>query len=744
MLEEKRIIDFFLHVEENYPVRNWRMNGVDMWPLIRIFTGFKWMSNRAAQAAVQPDTNDRTSTDRQLSSLCRAEAQRDAVFLFDAAGRTSWNGKGYHRLVDPLRDELRSMGFSSVGLEIGGYHDIDCENLWNDAYLIDNQLSQLRSGIQLPESQGRLNEFDEVYRQFATELGERAAPPSYQQIVKWSAYINDAAHLFETLFLKLQAKTALMVNFYNLNMFAFSLGSRRAGIPSVDIQHGTQASFIYNQWSNVPQGGYNILPRTFWCWNDRATERIEHWAKLQEYHRAVQGGNPWIDLWKNFEDMDAENHSAVASPDPCRDYVHLLFTTQPLYGLAGWEHNIPDWVLQAIERSPEHWRWHVRYHPQMAAGFKNEALNCDKRLKKFVESGKVETNRATAEPLPRLLRTMDVHLTAFSSVIMEARELSVPSILLQKEHLSYYEHDHRTGWLSSAGTAEELLTAVLIQLDFKKQQISWNAADDEERRSRTALQTILADGAKLTQRLKRKEASQIIIDQVLLADSQYKELIQVYESSPDPAIADIAGYAYDQIGQSQDALTCYADKMQALINGGSWANGCIERLVSKLQLLKDSEFKPIAAHFLDNWLVEKANRGELSKGMLYAHFYKMGFLEQLMSWKGKMVPTADTFFYTGRALLGLNREEEAISELHRYLVELEAGQKDLVTSEPKFIASGHFYLGELYFKRDPSKAYDHFKSCLNIYQGNHEKASSYLRQLQNDEVLSIGKGGNVQ
>jgi sugar phosphate isomerase/epimerase len=81
-------------------------------------------------------------------------------------------------------------------------------------------------------------------------------------------------------------------------------------------------------------------------------------------------------------------------------------------------------IFDLIRESPSAWRWWLRLHP------------C--RLHEREEIRSVLTERglhnvlldqATDLPLYALLRHMDVHLTEWSSVLLEAESFGVPSVV---------------------------------------------------------------------------------------------------------------------------------------------------------------------------------------------------------------------------------------------------------------------------------------------------------------------------
>jgi hypothetical protein len=61
------------------------------------------------------------------------------------------------------------------------------------------------------------------------------------------------------------------------------------------------------------------------------------------------------------------------------------------------------------------------------------------------------------DPLPLVLATADLHVTEYSSVVIEATACGVPSVALDERALHLYPAEHRAGQLVIAQTAEQIL-----------------------------------------------------------------------------------------------------------------------------------------------------------------------------------------------------------------------------------------------------------------------------------------------
>jgi hypothetical protein len=218
-----------------------------------------------------------------------------------------------------------------------------------------------------------------------------------------AAELQSCARYFESTIRTANARIGFVVEYYGLQGMAFVLACRRAGIPVVDLQHGLQGTvhFAYAQWHDIPLTGHPLLPDVFWVWSEAEAAVIRAWAPPSGAHRALVGGNPWL------EDFD-RGHRDESAADPGTPARRVLYT------LHGMETDAElDLIGSYLSGSPAEWTWWVRPHPTVPGG--------GARLRG-------SDRRATA-PLPDLLREADVHVTSHSSVVLEAEALGVPSVI---------------------------------------------------------------------------------------------------------------------------------------------------------------------------------------------------------------------------------------------------------------------------------------------------------------------------
>ena len=79
----------------------------------------------------------------------------------------------------------------------------------------------------------------------------------------------------------------------------------------------------------------------------------------------------------------------------------------------------------------------------------------------------VDVENATALPLYAILRHMDVHITEFSSVVIEAQAFGVPSVT-GEQGVIWFPNQIATGWAVMARSLPEWVSGIRLQLNRRK------------------------------------------------------------------------------------------------------------------------------------------------------------------------------------------------------------------------------------------------------------------------------------
>ena len=98
-----------------------------------------------------------------------------------------------------------------------------------------------------------------------------------------------------------------------------------------------------------------------------------------------------------------------------------------------------------------------------------------------------DIENASKLPLPSLLRFMNVHITESSSVVIEAEQFGVPSIVINKISKEYYKNQISSGYAVYANNIQDILLTI-EKMNDKKHQDKYqyplkHSVDDQERES---------------------------------------------------------------------------------------------------------------------------------------------------------------------------------------------------------------------------------------------------------------------
>jgi hypothetical protein len=218
-----------------------------------------------------------------------------------------------------------------------------------------------------------------------------------------------------------RVRAVFIISFYDVAGYAYTLAAARAGVISVDVQHGVTGRYnmAYSQWP-ATQAPWRLLPHWFWTWTEGDAALIEAWAPAGS-HRAACGGHPYLDAWRDGSlSLDAAmTRSLQALRERTGTRTPVLVTLQP--HLVHAQALAP--LLWAMARCKNAFWW-LRLHPMgLNDRLALEALLASKGLVAL------DIDTATALPLPVMLGHARVHATHSSSAFIEAAALGVPSIV---------------------------------------------------------------------------------------------------------------------------------------------------------------------------------------------------------------------------------------------------------------------------------------------------------------------------
>jgi len=469
-------------VEKRFPVNQWVIDGIHIWPLVRLE-----LATDLTNASMYPvlyHSMRSVPRARRLTTLFLREAigllrygytcvkdfsknakphRAEVVFLSDGISFLYLLDSWYERFCDPLISELQVHRIPSFLMTPSREYFTPRRT---SSMFIQPALDRIRAKSWLflnkDFKEERLEGFQEVVDFIdSKELG--ISLPHLQRIRNEFILVAKYAKFFEKVLRKIKPRSAFVVSYYNVGGMAFNLACRNLGIVSIDIQHGLQGDlhWAYGRWSNIPEKGYELLPKFFWVWSEFEAEAIRRWSsRLSPWHQPIVGRNHFLDLWRssNNEMVKYYDEKIGNVKREKKGLIHVLYTI-------GYEEaDKLETILNTMRQTESFCYWWLRVHPG-----KVKEKDVFKKLVRDNRISNGEVDLATDLPLYALLRQMDLHLTFYSSSVLEAKDLGVPSVVAGDYGKELFSDQISSGWAFPADTVEEIISGIKTQFHKREE-----------------------------------------------------------------------------------------------------------------------------------------------------------------------------------------------------------------------------------------------------------------------------------
>jgi hypothetical protein len=439
-MNSSQVIDLLNHLEARYPVAQWRIGGLHIWPILRArlyhaIVHFYLLSADQHPASARSLRQRFLSTPLNLWRMARAMIRdgrhtrlgfrrADVLFLSDGTSFSDIEGIWYDRIMDPIVARLAARDMKSFIMS-PGWLSLAPRN--QPSLFIQPRLEMLKilATIHLRFSGHpavELNGLDSMLGELrAEEFG--TVVPGQGWLFAHTARIVALAGYFAKALRKVRPRIGLVNTYYSAEGYAFCVACHRAGVPVADVQHGSQGRdhMAYGRWQALPQGGYELMPDRFWCWSPAEAEAIAEWSGGTR-HSPYVAGNPWRDIWR------ADSEAFVR---PLRDQAlalrrrsgmphHVLVVLS--WGLAEEE---ALKVFRALSTLPagQHFFW-IRLHP-VEHGKESEVA----RQARDCGLAAFDVDAASALPLYAVFAAVDLVVALGSTVVMEAEAWGLRSVV---------------------------------------------------------------------------------------------------------------------------------------------------------------------------------------------------------------------------------------------------------------------------------------------------------------------------
>lgn len=250
---------------------------------------------------------------------------------------------------------------------------------------------------------------------------------NFSELAKWIDQTKRSADIATSIFKVIKPKQLIQYCYYFPEQFGYTLAANKLGVKTVDYQHGSQNEFhyAYGSWSNVPQIGYELLPKEFWVYSKREEQNL-----LESFsgstHKVKVKGNKWIKYWKS-NTKDDGNLFWLESLK-IKGFKIVLFSMSDYLLLEGhffWEY---------LKNSQNNLYILFRLHPAHLY-LKQILIN---KLNS-INFNNYNIDDATRTELYDLLNVVDLHITQNSTIAEEALNFGLPTIIMDEIGRVYFE-----------------------------------------------------------------------------------------------------------------------------------------------------------------------------------------------------------------------------------------------------------------------------------------------------------------
>ncbi len=472
-MDYEEAIGVINRVESEFPVHEWEIDGIQIWPLLRIQIAFNlyrrsFFANPGLSDLPQPRMRENGEPANLNTWAAWRKAERanreargtiairpKAVLIGNCDSRTKFAGSYYDKFLDPIADAYEELSYASVQID----------PLWRWTFPKARKAILYFPYLCFFEAIKRKTKIARKGRRRLVSIGEFSMMRCLSKVPELKdlalsiksnvEQIERMARMLELYFRFCGTKIVYTVCYYTNWGFAANVAAHRLNIPTVDMVHGCGREFDVSvgRWPEPKEDGWAMLPNVFWCWDQDQATTVSRWADSSSKHFPYIGGQLWMQQWQSDKQSTMsrlKREGELFVDENCKG-IRIMVT--PYYFD---DHRLFD----LIEAAPSEWNWLLRMHPNRPQDMKEAAVIVSSR-----ELNNVQIQWPGSVDLHVVLPLVDVHLTESSSTILESMYYGVPSVAMKDIGRQLFPGEVDSGWLAMAESVDEIIFAIKKQLD---------------------------------------------------------------------------------------------------------------------------------------------------------------------------------------------------------------------------------------------------------------------------------------
>ncbi len=428
-----KILDQILEAEECLDLTQFKFQGVNIWPLLRLEIYQYFLNKRPIY--VRREQIGPLSFIVKLKNtfwgflrfvqdfsdsfvgfnFSKGLSQTEVLYLSTDVLRTfKYKGRDFNRIIDSLKI------FLGKGIILETKLKKEKKDPFSQVYYMDTAsvvavnkfriLQNWRQDIKLLEPKLiDLKKF--LNNRYSIDL-------DIEEIKDYIIEVFGLRVYFKSLLSKVRPKIVFVDFYYHKKALALISASKAMGVKTIEMQHGIQEGPIYSGWLNCPEMKFDFLPDYFWVWNEIAKKKHKSWQGNINGHDCLNVGDVFVDFYRAFVSF-----SGVVNVKKTKQ---ILVTLQDLR-----EEHIKalnsKLVPAIIKLDLKEFTWIFRAHPEhKEKGYSwfNKYIGPNNFEGVYFDPGTCDLFQSIQESC--------LHITCSSSTIFEAMSFNVPSVIIEE------------------------------------------------------------------------------------------------------------------------------------------------------------------------------------------------------------------------------------------------------------------------------------------------------------------------